>query len=69
MSYTFNPFPGVITTDCHSDKITISVDQIKDYKRDTPLPSTFLEGDTYTVVCKYYTTQVFTNEVRSQPGV
>ena len=56
-------------TDCTSDKITVSVDQIKNGKTGANLPSTFADGDTYTVVCKYPDTQVFTNQVRGQSGV
>ena len=57
------------SADCESDKITISVDQIKDKKTGANLPSKFADGDTYTIVCKYPATQVFTNDVRGQAGV
>ncbi|XP_063674152.1 uncharacterized protein LOC134811307 [Bolinopsis microptera] len=60
---------GTLCTDCTSDKITISVDQIKDFKTGKNLPSTFADGDTYTIVCKYPATQVFTNDVRGQAEV
>eukprot|EP00116_Pleurobrachia_bachei_P010834 sb/3471096/ len=61
---------GIVwAVDCTSDKITISVDQIKDLKTGNNLPSTFKDGDTYTVACKYPATQVFTNDVRGQYGV
>lgn len=62
-------FTVTSSTDCQSDKITISVDQIKDKKTGGNLPAKFADGDTYTVVCKYPTTQVFTNDVRGQSGV
>ena len=61
--------PDTSCTDCQSDKITISVDQIKNKKTGGNLPSTFADGDTYTIVCKYPATQVFTNDVRGQAGV
>lgn len=60
---------GSYSADCTSAKIGIAVDQVINAADGKALPTTFADGSTYTIACKYSSTHVFTNDVRGQAAV